>query len=159
VHFTLSWQGEIHVRRRYGAVVAVIEGPDGTRYRIERRLPPLSWRVRLRETDWIDPFELMFDDVAGLALIPLLLLASLALAILIPLLVFVLEVALIVAVVAPLALLAIAVGLRRHVVVLVRDGDRQVVVSRPARGVIASRRAGRALAAQARAGQLPAPTR
>jgi hypothetical protein len=68
-----------------------------------------------------------------------------------PLLLFVAELALLVALIIPITILALVVGLKQHTVLL-RRSDGVVVDQRSVHGVVGTIRAGRALRAAAHAG-------
>lgn len=127
----------------------------GEVYTVERRLPRVAWRPRYRGADPA------FGDFAGavddsiLGVIGAVFFAITLVIIVIPFLLFVAELALVIAIVIPVVLFGLAVGAVRHTVVI-KAGDAKgpVLASREARGVVASVRAARALRAEADAGRL-----
>jgi hypothetical protein len=128
----------------------------GDGYTIERRLPRPGWRPRYRglrdgATDLI-PFD-AGDDILGW--IGAIFFVLFAVVVLLPLLLFVAEVAAFVAIVIPLLVLGLGFGAVRHSVV-VRAGGKYgpVIATREVRGVVASWRAARELRDEAEAGRL-----
>lgn len=131
----------------------------GERYRIERRFPRPAWRPRYRgvrkgATDLIptgvdDSFFGWIGAIVAVVFIVVVLL---------PLALFVLELAAFVALLVPLLVLAIALGVVRHEVVLLgdplpgHDADRIPLDARRVRGMLASLRAARELRSAAEAG-------
>lgn len=130
----------------------------GETYTVERRLPSLGWRPRWRGSS--EAADLLsvpdFGDGDGiLAVIGFAVLALVAVLVLLPLLLFVGEVALVIAIVIPLTVLALAVGLVRHTVQVRKGasaGEGQVLDQCEVRGAISSWRAARELRAAAEAG-------
>jgi hypothetical protein len=128
----------------------------GEVYTVERRLPRLGWQPRYRglrdgATDLIPLGP--GDDILGW--IGAIVFVLFAVVVLLPLLLFVAEVAVFVAIVIPLLVLGLGFGAVRHSV-LVRAGgkDGPVIATREVRGAVASWRAARELRAQAEDGAL-----
>lgn len=126
----------------------------GEVFTLERRLPRLGWKPKTRElangSDFLGPADFGGDDVFGLIVGAIV--AIIAIAVLIPLLLFVAEVALLVALVIPVTILALVVGLKRHTVQLTRKADGITVDRREVRGIYGSFRAGRELRSAAERG-------
>lgn len=125
----------------------------GQTYELERHLPNLGWKPKMRGRD----SGLDFPDIGGgddfgiFAVIGVILLAVFLIVVIVPLLLFVAELALLLALIIPLTLFALAVGLKQHTVLL-RNSAGVVVDQRSVHGVIGSVRAGRQLKAAAVAG-------
>lgn len=128
----------------------------GTVYELERHLPSLGWKPRLRGKDdgsWLDvPDFGGGDDLGIFAIIGLIVLAVLLVIVLVPLLLFVAELALVIALIIPVTIFALVIGLKQHTVILRRKADGVVVDQRSVHGVLGTVRAGRALKAAAHAG-------
>lgn len=128
----------------------------GAEFSLERRLPSLGWRPRVRrdtaDGSWIDVPDVGGDDLGVLAIIGLVIAVIVAAIVLVPLLLFVAEVALVIALVIPLTIVALLVGIKQHAVVLTRLSDGVVVDQRQAHGLLGSLRAARALRSAAHAG-------
>lgn len=129
----------------------------GEEFVLERRLPTLYWRPRMRRKrdgeGLLDFADLTGDDLGVIAIFGLLLLAVALVLLLFPLLLLVLEVALVVALVIPLMVLAVVLGIKQHTVVLRRaGGNGEIVDQRQAHGVLGTWRQGRALKAAASSG-------
>jgi hypothetical protein len=125
----------------------------GETYTVERRLPRVGWRPRYRG---VDPG---FGDFGGaaddgiLGVIGAVILAITLLVIVLPFLLFVAELALLVALVIPIVLFAIALGVVTHTVQVRAGGkDGAIVDRREVRGMIASWRGARELRSAAEAG-------
>lgn len=117
-------------------------------------------RIRDLRLNAVDAFDIstgLVDDLAGLALLPLLLIVAFLLVALLPILFFAAELLLILLVVVPLGVLLVVVGVRRHLVLLVRERDDAVVRSALVRGPVASWRTGRRFAALVRDGRAEEP--
>ncbi|MDQ8043608.1 MAG: hypothetical protein AAGC46_04835 [Solirubrobacteraceae bacterium] len=137
--------------------MAEIRTSLGEVYELERRLPSLGWKPRRRGVgDWTDALDVPdfgdADDLGILAVIGIVIFAIVAILILIPLLLFVAEVALVVALIIPLTIFALALGLKQHTVLLTRKADGKVVDTRSVHGVLGTVRAGRELRSAANAG-------
>lgn len=130
----------------------------GQEFVIERRLPSLGWRPRFKgDVGSAEPPSADFfgDDTGIFAVIGLIVAAIFLVLFVIPLLLFVVEVALVVALIIPITIFALLVGLKQHTVVLSRATG-EVVDQRQVHGLIGSVRATRALKAAANAGAYPA---
>lgn len=128
--------------------------PLGEAFVVERRLPRVGWRPRLRGktagiSDLVTPDDLGSDILSAICVA---ISAIVFLLVAIPLLLLVAEVALVVALIVPTTVLALVLGIKRHTVVLLRVADDRVVETRRVRGVLGSWRAGRALRAAALSG-------
>jgi hypothetical protein len=139
--------------------VGVISGPlpGAESYRVRRRYPKLAWSPRMRRLD-LNPFDALdaasfVDDLAGVALLPVVLVCALLLVLLAPVLLLAAELLLVLLLVVPLGALLVMLGVRRHVVLLVRQSDGEVVRSELVRGPLASWRAGRRLTRMVRDGE------
>lgn len=126
----------------------------GEVYELERHLPRLGWKPKFRGRDGsgLDGIDLGGGDDLGIfAILGIILLAVVLIVVIVPLLLFVAEVALVIALIIPLTVLALVVGIKQHTVVLKR-ADGRVVDQRSVHGVVGSVRAGRQLRAAALAG-------
>lgn len=126
----------------------------GQEFAIERRLPPIGWKPKFRGRD-MDPTGLDFmggDDLGIFAVIGVIIAAVFLVLVAIPLLIFVAELALVLALIIPLTILALAVGLKQHLVVLRDHATGAVVDQRSVHGVVGTVRAARALKSAANAG-------
>lgn len=126
----------------------------GQEFSIERRLPPIGWKPKFRGQDVgdIGSFDLGGDDLGIFAILGLIIAAIVLVLVLIPVLLFVAELALVLALIIPLTILALAVGLKQHLVVLRDKSTGAVVDQRSVHGVVGTLRAGRALKSAANAG-------
>lgn len=128
----------------------------GQEFAIERRLPSIGWKPKFRGKDVSDLGDLADlgggDDFGIFAVFGLILLAIIMVVLIVPLLLFVAELAIVFALVIPMALLALAVGLKQHLVLLRDNGTGVVVDQRSVHGVIGTVRAGRELKRAANAG-------
>ncbi len=125
----------------------------GQVFELERHLPSIGWKPRFRGRD-LDPSGLDFgggDDFGIFAVIGVILLAVFLVIVIIPLLIFVAELALVLALIIPITVFALAIGLKQHTVLL-RRSDGVVVDQRSVHGVVGSMRAARELTAAAHAG-------
>lgn len=127
----------------------------GQEFAIERHLPNIGWKPKFRGKDVGDlgsGFDLGGDDLGIFAIFGLIILAVLLVLVIIPVLIFVAELALVLALIIPVMILALVVGLKQHTVVLRAKPSGQVVDQRSVHGVVGSVRAARALKSAANAG-------
>jgi hypothetical protein len=129
----------------------------GEVYELERRLPRIGWKPKRREVlDASDALDFGDfgggDDLGILAVIGIVIFAIVAILVLVPLLLFVAEVALVIALIIPITIFALGVGLKQHTLVLTRKSDGAVVDTRSVHGVFGSVRARRDLKAKAESG-------
>ncbi|MBJ7470932.1 MAG: hypothetical protein JHD16_06495 [Solirubrobacteraceae bacterium] len=127
----------------------------GQEFAIERRLPSIGWKPKFRGRDVGDMGGLDLgggDDLGIFAIFGLIVAAIFLILVAIPLLIFVAELALLLALIIPLTILALAVGLKQHLVVLRDVPTGTVIDQRSVHGVIGSVRAARALKSAANAG-------
>jgi len=132
----------------------------GEVFSLERRLPALGWKPRRRGVgnlgDAIDiPDFGGGDDFGILAIIATVIFVVIAALVLVPLLLFMAEVAVVVALVIPITIVALVLGGKRHTVSLRRVSDGLTVDSRQVRGVYGSIKGGRELRAAAERGAYP----
>ncbi|MDO9353692.1 MAG: hypothetical protein Q7T55_08350 [Solirubrobacteraceae bacterium] len=131
-----------------------IQTAFGQSFELERHLPSIGWKPKFRGRDG-SGFDLVpdigGDDFGIFAIFGLIILAVVLVLVIFPLLLFVAEVALLVALIIPVIVLALVLGIKQHTVLL-RRSDGVVVDQRSVHGVVGTLRAGRALRAEAHAG-------
>jgi hypothetical protein len=136
--------------------VSEIRTSLGEVYELQRRLPRIGWKPKSRDvvdvSDALNFVDVGGDDLGILAVIGIFILAIVAILVLVPLLLFVAEVALLIALIIPITVVALAVGLKQHTLVLTRKGDGAIVDTRSVHGVFGSVRAKRELRAKAESG-------
>ncbi len=128
----------------------------GQEFAIERHLPNIGWKPKFRGKDVSDLGD--YGDIGGgddfgiFAVIGLILLAIILVVLILPLLLFVAELALVLALIVPLTIFALVVGIKQHTVLLRDKASGRVVDQRSVHGVVGTFRAGRAFKAAANAG-------
>lgn len=127
----------------------------GQEFVIERHLPNIGWRPKFRGQDIGDMGGLDIgggDDFGIFAVIGLIVLVIFLILVAIPLLIFVAELALVLALIIPLTVLALVLGIKQHTVVLREQASGRVVDQKSVHGVVGTLRAARAFKAAANAG-------
>ncbi len=130
----------------------------GQEFAIERHLPSIGWKPKFRGdagsgSDLGGLGDMGGDDFGIFAVLGLIVLAVLLVLVLLPMLLFVAELALLVALVIPLMIFALVVGIKQHTVLLRDKASGLVVDQKSVHGVVGSIRAARAFKGAANAGR------